>query len=172
MPKSHEKPNHPTQRKTTEEPWPDIKKTNQSTVQHVCLSSQDLNKKTDTDWPDDNNNKDRKTHSLLRRTSIMIEPDDNKTMMAIGRIGSRHALRKRTAMYWSDRHSINATNPRGPQQEGSKADRREVHKTPRRPFSRGKPDLHHHLDKGNPRHARRTDRAPRPSLLLKKTRTQ
>ena len=33
--------------------------------------------------------------------------------------------------------SINATNPRGPQQEGSRADRQGVDKTPRRPFSRG-----------------------------------
>ena len=165
MPESHETPNHPTQRKTAEDPWPDIK--NHTTIQNICLSSQDEKKKTSIHTgitPTEKNTSTVPTHI------IVVGPDDYKTMMAIGRIGADMRSAK-DGIVLQRPSPINATNPRGPQQEGSRADRQGVHKTPRRPFSRGSLICIIIGHSGKPRHAHRTDCAPRPPLL-KKTRTQ
>ena len=90
-------PNHPTQRKTAEDPWPDIKKTNQSTIQHVCLSSQDLQKKTSTQIGLATSKKNTSTAPM---DIIEVEPDDNKTMMTTSRMGADMRFHpQKTALY-------------------------------------------------------------------------
>ena len=67
---------------------------------------------------------------------IVVEPDDNKTIITVGRIGANMRSAKERIVL-QQQSPNNETNPRVPLQEGSRADRRGVHKTPRRPFSRG-----------------------------------
>ena len=85
-------------------------------------------------------------------------------MTAIGRIGT-HMRSAKQRIVLERPSSINATISRGPQQEGSRADRHGVHKTPRRPFSRGSLICIIIGHSGKPQHTHRTDWAPRPSLL-------
>ena len=139
-------------------------KTNQSTIQNICISSQDPQKKTSTQI---GLTASKKNTSTAPMDIIEVEPVDNKTIIAIGRIGADMRSAKDGTVPERP-SSINATNPRGPQQEGSRADRQGVHKTPRRPFSRGSLICIIIRHSGKPHHAHRTDWAPRPSLLKKK----
>ena len=68
MPTSHETPNHPTQRKTAEHLWPDIK--NHHHIQNICLSSQDLNRELRYILA---SNKQKRTQAPFRRTSSWSE---------------------------------------------------------------------------------------------------
>ena len=166
MPKSHETPNHPTQRKTAEDPWPDIKKQTNPQFNMSASHHKTQNKKTSTQIGLTTSKKNTSTAPMH---IIVVERDDSKTMMTTSRMGAD--MRSAEDGIVLERPSpINATKPRGPQQEGSRADRQGVHKTPRRPFSRGSLICIIIGHSGKPRHAHRTDWAPRP--LLKKTRTQ
>ena len=164
MPESHETPNHPTQRKTAEDPWPDIKKKKkQSTIQHVPVITRPKQENLSLTTS-------KKNPSTAPMDIIEVEPDDNKTMMTTSRMGADMRSAK-NGIVLERPSSINATKPRGPQQESSRADQQGVHKTPRRPFSRGNLICIIIGHSRKPQHAHRTDWAPRPSLLKKNAHT-
>ena len=138
MPTSHETPNHPTQRKTAEHLSPDIK--NHTTIQNICLSSQDLNKRTSIHT---GMKQTKKNTSTVPTHIIVVGPDDSKTMMAIGRIGADMRSAK-------ERHCTGATVLH--QRDNSKMSSagRQQSRSARSPQNAKKavqqrePDLHHH----------------------------
>ena len=116
-------------------------KTNQSTIQHVCLSSQDPEKKTSTQIGLATSKKNTSTAPM---DIIEVEPDDNKTMMTTSRMGadmrSIHKRQHCTATTVLHQRDESKRSSAGRQQSRSARSPQDAKKA----VQQREPDLHHH----------------------------